>query len=82
MAARAVSIDVKQGMRFSAAARRMWNPSRSEPVMRFSDVFSTQRTVPSSITSTTFGCVPLSTFVTTVEGMPSASSIAPVPSVA
>ena len=37
-AAAAVSIEVKQGIRFTAAARRMWKPSRSVSVMRPSGV--------------------------------------------
>ena len=55
LAAAAVSIEVRQGMRFSAAARRMWKPSRSVSVMRPSGVLITASTVPSRITSTTFG---------------------------
>ena len=47
IAARAVSIEVKQGMRFSVAARRMWKPSRSVSVTRPSGVLITQSTMPS-----------------------------------
>src|SRR6266508_4623408 len=55
MAAAAVSIEVRQGMRFSAAARRISKPSRSVSVTRPSGVLITASTMPSWMTSMTFG---------------------------
>ena len=46
-AARAVSSEVKQGMRISVAARRMWNPSRMCDGRPPSSVLITAPTVPS-----------------------------------
>ena len=79
-AARAVSSDVKHGIRASVAARRMANPSCNtsrSPVT----VFTTACAVPSSMMSTTFGC-PDSRFGIAITGSPSPAIIAAVPSVA
>jgi len=47
-------MEVKQGLRFPAAVRLMWNPSRRLPVILFSAVLITTFTTPSRTTSTTF----------------------------
>ena len=63
-AARAVSSDVKQGMRFSTAARLIWKPSRMAEGPPPSGVLTTQSTFPCWMTSTTLGWPSLMRFVT------------------
>ena len=80
-AALAVSSEVKHGMRRSAAARRISNPSfRTDACWEM--VLTMACTSPCSIASTTSGCPSPSLRGTAATSQPKARTMAAVPSVA